>query len=231
MPIDSKSQLLRRCVAFWVATTLSLLVVDAHAQEAGAPSPAPAPTATTATTPTEPVIAPPGPAAPPERVEKVKAQAKEAELTPIVPSPKDPTRPAFQLYAESDLPILGVGLVFASVRLVRSQTPYCAPLRDPSDLNAFDRVTAGNWNPTWSTMSDIGLYSLAAGAAVVLIADEGLLELDYCDDRDPLRTQRRALVYLIVDPVSIAVPVPHLQGVPLLYPQYRATVGLELYAG
>jgi hypothetical protein len=38
------------------------------------------------------------------------------------------------------------------------------------------------------------------------------------------------LLYLIVSPISFALPVPRLDGLPLLYPQYRATVGLEVYA-
>ena len=35
--------------------------------------------------------------------------------------------------------------------------------------------------------------------------------------------------YLIVNPLNIAVPVPQISGVPLVYPQYRFTVGLEAY--
>jgi hypothetical protein len=37
------------------------------------------------------------------------------------------------------------------------------------------------------------------------------------------------LFYLIVNPLNVAVPVPQLRGVPFSYPQYRASVGLELY--
>jgi len=38
---------------------------------------------------------------------------------------------------------------------------------------------------------------------------------------------RRA--FLIFDPLGYALPVPQVQGVPFAFPQYRATVGLELY--
>jgi hypothetical protein len=58
-------------------------------------------------------------------------------------------RPAFQLYAEIDLPILGIGLVFEGARLVRSQKAFCAPLCDCGDVNALDRTTAGYWSPGW----------------------------------------------------------------------------------
>ncbi len=37
--------------------------------------------------------------------------------------------------------------------------------------------------------------------------------------------------YLIINPLTIAVPVPQLKGVPLLYPQYRFTIGLEFDTG
>jgi membrane-associated phospholipid phosphatase len=121
-------------------------------------------------------IAPPGPSASPQKVEDAKKVAKVAELTPIVPEPKNPLRPAFQLYAEVDLPVLGVGLVFAAARLIRTQQAFCAPLCDPNDLNPLDRTTAGFWSVPWSTASDIGIYSIGLGAAAFLLVDEGPLD-------------------------------------------------------
>lgn len=129
------------------------------------------------------LIAPPGPYAPPSKVQEAKETAKRAEMTPIVPNPTNPNRPAFQLYAESDLPLLGVGIVFAAARLFRTQGPTCGDGRtqsatvscDPNDLNALDRTTAGYWSPTWSVASDIGLYSISGSALALLIADEGFL--------------------------------------------------------
>jgi hypothetical protein len=37
--------------------------------------------------------------------------------------------------------------------------------------------------------------------------------------------------YLIINPVNISLPVPQLKGVPLIYQEYRTTLGLEIYAG
>ena len=37
--------------------------------------------------------------------------------------------------------------------------------------------------------------------------------------------------FLVVNPLNIAVPTPQLKGVPFSYPQYRATIGLEVYGG
>jgi len=70
----------------------------------------------------------------PEKVEDAKSTAKAAKLTPLVPSPRNPLRPAFQLYAEIDLPILGIGLVFESARLFRpqSQKAFCAHFAPPA---------------------------------------------------------------------------------------------------
>jgi membrane-associated phospholipid phosphatase len=122
-----------------------------------------------------PPIAPPAPGAPPEKVKDAEQTAKAAALTPIVPAPRDATRPAFQLYAEIDLPVLTVGLVFVSARFVRTQKAFCAPLCDRNDLNALDRTTAGRWSPRWMTASNVGLVGLAGGIGVLLIADEGPL--------------------------------------------------------
>jgi hypothetical protein len=38
-------------------------------------------------------------------------------------------------------------------------------------------------------------------------------------------------LFVILDPIGYALPVPQLQGVPLAFPQYRGTLGLELYRG
>jgi membrane-associated phospholipid phosphatase len=150
-----------------------LIVAGSFGPSAAARADSP-PTAQPAPDPNAPRIAPPAPTAPPEEVEQAETTAKTAALTPIVPSPKNPLRPAFQLYAELDLPVLGIGLVFAEARAFRAQKAYCAPLCDSSTVNSIDRVTAGYWSPGWQTASDYGLYAIAAGAGALLLIDEGL---------------------------------------------------------
>lgn len=147
--------------------------LTAHAQDA----PAPAATDATAGAQDEPVAAPPEDPTQPEgpKSEKAVKEAKQAQLTPIQASPHDITKPAYQLFAETDIPLLGIGLVLASSRLVRTQPAYCAPLCDPATLNALDRTTAGYWNVGWATASDVGIYSLMGAAAAVLLIDEGPL--------------------------------------------------------
>ena len=139
---------------------------------AGPDSPVPA-APSAASVPEPPPKDPTNPAGP--KSEKAVLQAKEAELTPIVPSPRDVTRPAYQLFAQTDLPLLGLGIVVGSSRLIRTQPAYCAPSCNPGDLNALDRTTAGFWNTTWGTASDVGIASIVVGSGAVLIADEGAL--------------------------------------------------------
>ena len=134
---------MRRLVILSLVAASSVARAQAPAPESTPPettAPGPAPTTNPA-----PDIAKPAPDAPPQKVKEAKEVAAKAELTPIIPSPKNPTRPAFQLYAEIDLPVLTVGLVFAGVRFIQTRTAYCAPLCDRNDLNALDRTTAGRW--------------------------------------------------------------------------------------
>jgi membrane-associated phospholipid phosphatase len=81
--------------------------------------------------------------------------------------------PAFELRPELDLPIYGLGLVMATGRLFYKQTAFCAPMCQSSDVNAFDRVTAGTWSPGWQIASSVVLATQGAGAAALLFADEG----------------------------------------------------------
>jgi membrane-associated phospholipid phosphatase len=156
------SSLTRRSLALSSALMISLGArVAAAAPEPGGDPPPPAPTTTDPEQPTD------GPA--PADV------AKAADLTPIVPSPHDVTRPAFQLYAEIDLPVLAVGLVFGGSRLIQTQKAYCAPLCDAGDLNFLDRKTAGYYSTGWQLASNVGIYSLIGGSAALLIGDVGFL--------------------------------------------------------
>ena len=98
-----------------------------------------------------------------------------AKAKPSVRSSGDRRSPAFQLSPEYDLPVLGIGLIFAASRLVLAQRAYCAPRCTPEHLNTVDRSTAGFWSPAWQRTSDAGLYVLAGGTALVLFLDEGFV--------------------------------------------------------
>lgn len=125
-------------------------------------------------------IAPPAPDAPPKQVEKAEDVANQAKLTPIIPSPNNPTQPAFQLYAEIDVPILATGLVFGLARMTQTRPAYCAPLcttAEKDQLNPIDRWNAGRYSAGWSTASDVELYSLGAVTVALLGFDEGGLNM------------------------------------------------------
>jgi membrane-associated phospholipid phosphatase len=113
-----------------------------------------------------------------QNAEQTGARAEAAKLTPIVVSPNDASKTAFQLYAEIDIPVLAVSAILASARLLRSEPPTCQKLADhcdPASLNALDRNFAGTWRPGWGTYSDVGLATLSVGSAVLLLGDEGPL--------------------------------------------------------
>ena len=154
-----------------------LLVAPALAAAACAPWTAqaqPPPGAPTAAPPLEESSREPPKEETPDAV-KVREAAQKAELTPIVPRAREVAEPAYQLYAETDLPLLGIGLVIASARLVRTQPAYCAPLCDRTTLNPIDGSTAGFYDTAWATASDIGLYGTLGAAAATLALDEGAL--------------------------------------------------------
>ena len=149
---------------FRLAAGILLSLGSGRAQEAGAP-PGPASASAAASAP---ALTP-----------KAQEVAHEAALTPIVPSPRDPLKPAFQLYTEIDIPVLALSVVFSSARFIRTQRAYCgstgAPKCDPAEINGFDRTTAGYWNPSWANVSDIGALTLGIGAVTLLVTDEGVL--------------------------------------------------------
>jgi hypothetical protein len=44
-----------------------------------------------------------------------------------------------------------------------------------------------------------------------------------------LEVKLSRVFYLVVDPLGLAYPLPHLKGVPFGYAQYRTSIGIELY--
>jgi len=154
------------------ALALALLSWSAAAYADPAPADGTTPAAPSAE---QPKITPPAPDAPPAKVEDAKEVAKEAQLTPIIPNPRDATKPAFLLYAEIDIPIVAVGTVFTLARRTKSEPAFCAPACDRVGLNALDKLTAGYYSAGWSRASDYMLYGLFAGTAALLIPDEGII--------------------------------------------------------
>ncbi len=77
--------------------------------------------------------------------------------------------------------------------------------------------------------------SVSAGVSYLLMdlygAPSGSLGLYIATSPLSIEWKLSRIFYLIINPINIALPVPQLNGVPLLYPQYRTTIGLEIYTG
>jgi membrane-associated phospholipid phosphatase len=90
-------------------------------------------------------------------------------------APRAEQGPAYALRLELDLPVLALAAAAASMPLVRAETapPWCAPVCDPSRVNAFDRPVAGVYRVSWSNLSDVAVGSLVLTDVVVMLVDEG----------------------------------------------------------
>jgi membrane-associated phospholipid phosphatase len=90
--------------------------------------------------------------------------------TPDAPPPG----PAYQLSLALDLPILLIaGGVAASYLVMGEGAPaYCAPLCERSNVNAFDRWAAGDYDTTWQTVGDVTTGLTLALVPVSLLLGE-----------------------------------------------------------
>lgn len=86
-----------------------------------------------------------------------------------------PRPPAFRLDPSVDIPVMGLAApVLASWFLAAElRPPYCAPRCDPSTVNAFDRVAAGNYNPTVGTVADATTFGIDLLALSAVALAEG----------------------------------------------------------
>jgi hypothetical protein len=90
-------------------------------------------------------------------------------------------------------------------------------LRFPLAYENFNLRTTVNLGVSYLL---INLYGASSGS-VGLYAGVSPLGLEW---------KLSKVFYLIINPLNIALPVPQLRGVPLSYPQYRFSIGLEISA-
>jgi MYXO-CTERM domain-containing protein len=93
-----------------------------------------------------------------------------------------------------------------------------AILRMPLAYEKFNLRTTGNLGVSYLL---IDLYGAPKGSTGIYA---GLSPLG-------LEWKMSRVFFLVINPLNIAVPTPQLKGVPFSYPQYRATIGLEIYGG
>jgi membrane-associated phospholipid phosphatase len=87
-------------------------------------------------------------------------------------APAQTRAPAFRLDPSVDIPVLGLSAPVLASWFIAAELrpPYCAPRCDPATVNAFDRVAAGNYNPTVGTVADattVGIDLLALSAVAL----------------------------------------------------------------
>jgi hypothetical protein len=93
-----------------------------------------------------------------------------------------------------------------------------AMLRFPLAYEKFNLRTSANLGTSYLLSS---FYGAPSGSLGVYVGGSPL----------GLEWKMSRVFYLIINPLNIALPVPQLRGVPLFYPQYRTTIGIEVYAG
>jgi membrane-associated phospholipid phosphatase len=86
--------------------------------------------------------------------------------------------PAYQLKLDLDLPIvlIAAGTTSSFFVLPEARGVACAPSCDRSQINALDRGTAGNYDPSWTTVGNIATAATLAAPALVILFDEGLVK-------------------------------------------------------
>jgi hypothetical protein len=233
-----------------LVSSIAILLVPTTAR-ADDEAPAPAPTSTNgraayeepAPTNERPAYEAPAPAPPPTN----EHAPPPPTVVPVKePGPKDPTKTAWGAYAAVSGSIekaAVAGTVGGRMRLSKHWTfgidgewnPWLALngtpirrgvinaygtiiLRFPLAYEKFNLRTSVNLGTSYLLSN---FYGAPSGSTGVYLGTSPL----------SLEWKLSRAFYLIINPLNFALPVPQLKGVPLLYPQYRSTIGIEVYAG
>ena len=110
-------------------------------------------------------------------------------------------------------------------------------------VNGEDRLRAGALNVFGTAIVRIPLayqefnlrVTTSAGASRTLIdlygVPKGSIGLYVATFPLGIEWKASRSFYVIINPLGFAAPIPQLRGIPFWYPQYRASIGLEFYAG
>jgi hypothetical protein len=194
-----------------------------------------------------PPDAPPNTATP-ERVAAEKEAAPAPTTVPVPqPGPADPSETAWGAYlgisGSVDKPAMAIQL---GVRL-RLSTHWTIGLDVESNpwisTTGPTLVRAGTLNTFGTVILRFPLAyenfnlrtTVNLGVSYLLIdlygAPKGSLGLYGAIYPLGLEWKLSRVFILVINPLGIAIPVPQLQGVPLTYPQYRFSIGLEILGG
>lgn len=120
--------------------------------------------------------------------------------------------PAFDVDPRIDLPIIAAAGAIAFGWSLSDELggPRCAPDCRIEDVAVLDRWVAGQYDPTWRTVSDISSAAVLLGSAAVLFIDEA-----------PLDALQDAVVVaqsvLIANAIGVAIELAARRPRPLVY--------------
>jgi hypothetical protein len=163
------------------------------------------------------------------------------------PGPKDPSQTAIGAYLGGSGSVNNAALAIAVGARFRSSTHWTFGLDAEWNpwiaVNGASTIRAGAFNGYGTvifrlplayeqfnlrTTANLGvsrllidLYGAPKGSTGIYL---GLSPLG-------IEWKMSRMFFLVINPLNFAMPTPQLKGVPFSYPQYRATVGLEIYGG
>jgi hypothetical protein len=163
------------------------------------------------------------------------------------PGPKDPSQTAFGAYLGGAGSVNHEALAVALGARLRASRHWTFGLDAEWNpwiaVNGTTTVRAGAFNGYGSAILRLPLAyeqfnlrtTASLGVSYLLIdlygAPRGSTGIYAGASPVGLEWKMSRFFFLIINPLSIAVPTPQLKGVPLSYPQYRATIGIEIYGG
>lgn len=243
----------RRTPAAAVLAVAMTAAAPAAAQEEPSAAPAPSPVSPAVEPLTPPPTATPSPEpTTPKEAAKVEEVEKGAIPPPRVvpvgePGPPNPDESAW------GFAILGAGSIdkpgFAIAAGARYRLNSTWAFGLDGEWNPFISVTGGE--PVRTGVANVYLSgmlryplhyekfnmrsTLSLGTSILLNdlygAPTGSTGLFVGADFLGVEYKASDSFYLVINPLGVAIPIPHLGGIPFLYPQYRLSLGIEFYAG
>lgn len=79
----------------------------------------------------------------------------------------------YQLRLALDIPLLVLGIAGTASQWIPREPPPCLPRCTPPELNSFDALALGRYDPDLDTLSDVGMVAVAALPVALSLADTG----------------------------------------------------------
>jgi membrane-associated phospholipid phosphatase len=141
--------------------------------------------------------------------------------------------PVWQMDPWIAVPIVTAELAISFAWVIASdlEPPYCAPVCDRADVNAFDRFSAGWWDEAWSISGDVTLAATFLGAAATLWFDEGFVPM-LSDAIVVAEAVGGSIMLANLTNMATRRPRPHVYGTESpLELRERGRAGFSLFSG